>query len=159
MSDIIPYSRRRHRKAFTQLLADHFAQLDNVVPPAYIPNLAEHIANTQTQGEFWVWLGLSNGKPAGFLIAQIDGEGKDWCKRPGWGFCREVYVDPAARGKGLARGLVAQMEQTLFSSGARNVYLTTQAGGFWQALGYSDSGQVDEGNGLRVFTKRLGDST
>ena len=149
------------KSALRHLLVQYFAALDwndpkDAIPPSYVPKILARIAEMLDQGGFWVYLAREKGALCGFVIAQIDGEGKDWCKRPGWGFIRELYVTPGHRGRGIAGKLVRRAEASMRQSGASQVYLTTDLAGFWEAMGYADSGEVYEGNGGTIYVKAIG---
>jgi len=115
---ILPYTPLSpiQKSALRHLLMQYFAGLDwkdpkDAIPPSYVPKILARIAEMLYQGDFWVYLARENRALCGFIIAQIDSEGKDWCKRPGWGFIRELYVLPGHRGKGIAKELVAYAKQ------------------------------------------------
>ena len=159
---ILPYnpSNPVTKAALRQLMVRYFAALDyadprDAVPPSAMPKLLALIAESLYQGDFWVYLAREKGALCGFIIAQIDGEGKDWCKRPGWGFIRELYVLQSHRGRGIAGKLVRRAEASMLQGGASRVYLTTDLAGFWEAMGYSNTGEVYSGNGGKIYTKEL----
>jgi len=159
---ILPYnpSNPLQKSALRHLLVQYFAALDwkdpkDAIPPSYVPKILTRVAEMLAQGKFWVYLAREKSKLCGFVIAQIDGEGKDWCKRPGWGFIRELYVLPGYRGKGIAGKLVRRAEASLLQGGASQIYLTSDLTGFWEALGYENSGEIYEGNGGKIYTKTL----
>ena len=149
-----------HKAALRQLMVRYFAELDwdnprDAIPPSAVPKLLRLIADCLAQGEFWVCLAREKGVLCGFIAAQIDGEQKDWCKRPGWGFIRELYVEPQQRGKGIAGKLVRRAEASIQKSGAAQIYLTSELNGFWEAMGYTDSGEIYPGNGGKIYEKRF----
>ena len=153
-------SNPEHKESLQRLLVQYFAGLDyadprDAVPPSAVPKILLLIGESLAQGNFWVYLSQEKSTFCGFVIAQIDGEGKDWCKRPGWGFIRELYVLPGHRGKGVAGKLVRRAEASMLQAGASRVYLTTELAGFWEAVGYVNSGEVYEGNGGKIYTKEL----
>jgi GNAT superfamily N-acetyltransferase len=90
----------------------------------------------------------------GFCVFQIDSPEKDWNQRPGWGFIREMYIDPDYRGHGLARAMVEAAEQAMRGWGATRIYLTTETPGFWAACGFSAEGATEKNN-LPVYIKNL----
>lgn len=150
-----------HRRALRLLLIEYFAQLhwarpEDAVPPSYVPKILRRVRKFLGEGGFWVYLARGGGKFCGFIMAQLDSEGKDWCRRPGWGFVRELYVAPRRRRQGVAGQLVRQAEAAMLQSGAAQIYLTSDSGAyaFWEAMGYADSGEVYDGNGNRIFVKR-----
>jgi len=146
--------------ALRHLLVQYFAGLDydnpkDAVPPSAVPKILSLIAESLARGGFWAYLARERDMLCGFVIAQIDGKGKDWRKRPGWGFIRELYVAPSYRGKGIAGKLVRRAEASILQGGASQVYLTTNLVGFWEAMGYIDSGEVYPGNGGKIYEKSL----
>jgi len=150
-----------HSVALRHLLVQYFAGLDyadphDAVPPSAVPKILSIIAESLAQGDFWVYLAQEKDGLCGFVIAQVDGEGKDWCKRPGWGFIRELYVLPSHRGRGIAGKLVRRAEASMLQASASQVYLTTDLTGFWEAMGYTNSGEVYPGNGGKIYEKLLG---
>ena len=157
---ILPYtpSNPVHKAALQHLLVQYFAGLNwkepkDAIPPSYVPKILSIIAESLAQGDFWVYLARERGTLCGFVIAQIDGPDKDWCKRPGWGFIRELYVLPNRRGRGIAGRLVRRAEQSMARGGASNFYLTSDLSSFWESLGYADSGAVYPGNGGKIYTR------
>ena len=159
---ILPYNPVSpiQKSALRHLLVQYFSSLDyadprDAVPPSAMPKLLSLIAEGLYQGDFWVYLAREKSALCGFVIAQIDGEGKDWCKRPGWGFIRELYVLPSHRGKGVAGKLIRRAEQDMLRSGASQAYLTTDLAGFWEAMGYTDTGEIYSGNGGTIYEKEL----
>ena len=160
---ILPYKPLSpiQKPALRHLLVQYFAGLDwnnpkDAIPPSSVAKILARIAEMLAQGDFWVYLARERGALCGFVIAQIDGEDKDWCKRPGWGFVRELYVAPDHRGRGVAGKLVRRAEDSMQQGGASRVYLTTDLDGFWEAMGYADSNEIYEGNGGKIYTKELG---
>jgi len=160
---IVPYqpSRFVHRRVLRHLLIDYFAEVpwenpEDTVPPSAVPKILRLQKKMLTQDRYWVYLAKERGVICGFIIAQIDGEDKDWCKRPGWGFVRELYVAPRHRRKGIAGQLVRQAEASLLQSGTVQLYLVSarDAYAFWEAMDYADSGEVYRGNGQKIYTKQ-----
>jgi len=149
-----------HKAALRHLLVQYFAGLSwddpkDAIPPSYVPKVLSLIAEMLARGDFWVYLAREKSKLCGFVIAQVDGEDKDWCKRPGWGFIRELYVLPGHRGRGIAGKLVRRAEASMLQSGASQAYLTTDLAGFWEAMGYKNTNEVYPGNGLTIYEKML----
>jgi GNAT superfamily N-acetyltransferase len=102
-------------------------------------------------------IALSADRPIGFGIYQIDTPKSDWCKREGWGFIREFYIERAHRGLGCGRRLCESVELALRQMGAAQIYLTSDdAVGFWLRCGYADSGEKTE-EGLCYLTKSYAD--
>ncbi|HBN85189.1 MAG TPA: hypothetical protein DDZ89_15250, partial [Clostridiales bacterium] len=82
-----------------------------------------------------------NDDVIGFAIYQIDTPESDWCKRPGWGFIREFYIDDAYRRNGYGKHLINVIERDLLSRHVEQIYLTSDdAVSFWEKCGYSDEG-------------------
>ena len=91
----------------------------------------------------------------GFIWFQKDTPENPWCVKPGWGFIREMYIRHSLRGQGLGEAAAREAVEILKSLGADKIYLTAESQKsrvFWQRLGFQDSGEVCDKNGLEVFT-------
>lgn len=108
------------------------------------------------QGISQIAMAFCDGKPAGFVMYQVDSEKSDWCMRPGWGMIREFCIVPELRHKGYGR-LLAQYAEKKLGELSDRLYLTAHDEGaksFWVACGFADSGE-DASNGCRIFEKYL----
>ena len=78
-----------------------------------------------------------------------------------WVFVELLAVTEAARGKGLGRQLIAELENRAQDMGKIGVWLDTysfQAPGFYEKLGYVECGRIPDypiGHDRRFFAKRL----
>ena len=127
------------RSSFEEMLFEYFlTDLRSDIPEDIIRGkLLSHILSYADQKIIRLAFAMSDGRCIGFSIYQIDTPESDWCKRPGWGFIREFYVDPAHRNKGIGRMLADHTEQDLYSMGARQLYLTSDdAIPFWRKCGW-----------------------
>ncbi|MGN9809102.1 GNAT family N-acetyltransferase [Micromonospora sp. BQ11] len=111
----------------------------------------------------------ADGTPADvrFLVAVVGGRavacGGLRSRDPGTGELHAVYVRPAYRGRGIARQLLATLEEVAFQAGHTTVFLPTASSptataGFWTACGYQPVPAYGEHGGLsygRCFAKRL----
>lgn len=71
----------------------------------------------------------------------------------------DVFVAPAARGRGVARALVGQVEAAAAAAGVRTLYLfTDSAAGLYAKLGWQElcTSQDRHGAPVQVMTKTLG---
>ena len=99
---------------------------------------------------------LIDEKIVGFISYQIDSPNSDWCEREGWGFIREIYVNPTLRGNHLGSRLVTHAEKTLYSNGAEHIYLTSdEAGIFWLSCGYIKTDKVSDINHDPIYEKYM----
>ncbi|MEV1145740.1 GNAT family N-acetyltransferase [Micromonospora sp. NPDC049799] len=111
----------------------------------------------------------TDGTPADvrFLVAVVGGRavacGGLRSRNPGTGELHAVYVRPAYRGRGIARQLLATLEELAFQAGHVVVCRGTGsspggAAGFWTACGYEPvrgCGGHAVGAYTRCFAKRL----
>ena len=150
-----PY-RPWQRRTLCRLVARYFREdLHLPVTDAQAEELAREMAGDIRFGVPLELLWL-RGRAVGFIDYQIDRPGGSWCFHPGRGCIRECYLLPEVRGRGLGRRLARYAENRLRRRGAARVYLTADtAAPFWQALGYADSGRVNEKNGLHEWEKPL----
>lgn len=136
------------RPAFTELFVAYFANLsgDELCPPDVIRGKLIGMIEVQSaRGVISVDMAFIDGNPIGFSIYQIDTPDSDWCKRPGWGFLREFYIEPPHRNRGYGKALARHAVQCLQDRGAEAIYLTSdpEALGFWAKCGFSDSDEVN----------------
>lgn len=134
----IPYSKPL-KSSLADLMTDYMAELNCGVPEDIIRGkLSDLIDRQQEAGIIRVDLALDQKQPVAFTIYQVDSVESDWYKRPGWGFIREFYVSPAYRNAGTGKCLALHTEQSLYSMGAKRLYLTsTGAVHFWQKCGWT----------------------
>lgn len=77
--------------------------------------------------------GRSNGALIG--VVGLEPYGRD-------GLLRSLVIEPAARGTGLGRALVGEVERRALETGIQTLYLlTTTAASYFRRLGYSDCGR------------------
>lgn len=78
-----------------------------------------------------------------------------------WVFVELLALEPAARGKGYGRSLMAHLEEQARIKGKFGIWLDTysfQAPGFYERLGFEECGRIPnypEGHSRRFFAKRL----
>ena len=68
-----------------------------------------------------------------------------------------VYVEPRARGRGVARALIDRACAELSAAGWESVYLITGHDCFYEHLGWAFYGMVEENDGgwIRMYVRRL----
>lgn len=92
--------------------------------------------------------------PQGTLLAGLSGV-MSW----GWLFIEAVWVDPAQRGQGAGRALMARAEAHALAEGCHAAWLDTfQAEAFYLALGYGRFGVLEDypaGQRRAFLSKRL----
>lgn len=159
MLQIERYS-EKYREMFTAMFVTY--SVDDLKmqeeDPRLTPELLEErivpfFLKNMEKGHAHIDLALENGVPIGFVIWQIDNPENDWCKRPGWGFIREFYIDKSCRGQGFGRLLAESTEYQLRAHGAKKLYLTTDgAEAFWKACGFTATGERGD-NDLNIMIK------
>ena len=93
----------------------------------------------------------------GFILYQVDVPESDWCKRPGWGFIRETYINRDSRGSGYGKLLALSAEDELIKHGVDKIYLdaSSQALEFWAKCGFNDTAELGDVNKLRILVKGI----
>ena len=136
------------------MMVPYMTELKCDVPEHIIRGkLSDLIDTLYEAGYIHIALAWNEGEPVGFSIYQIDKPESDWCKRPGWGFVREFYIEPKHRGKGFGAQLAAYTEEALKKLGAEKLYLTSGPGAaFWQRCGWKKTGEVCS-NDLTILEK------
>lgn len=120
--------------------------------------LVEIIGNLESDLRIWAYLCYEEDKAIGFVIAQIDEIGAQWCLKPGYGLIREFYIEPEYRRKGLGKAMYVFIEEILKKEEVKIIYLTTDSAagiGFWQSQGYKFTGEICSLNNSGVFEKIL----
>lgn len=149
------------RAAFLEMFSDYFDELfqespEDNIPKKYLPGILCTLYGETKKYSLWVCLCFTDNKPIGFMMAQIDTKQNPLCKREGWGFIREFYIVPDLRRRGYGSKLCSFTETLLYSNGAKDIYLTADSKfgePFWESMGYSYSGKVDDKNGDKIYEK------
>ena len=91
----------------------------------------------------------------GFVLYQIDSQKSDWCVKEGYGTIREIYVAADLRKGGHGKSLALHAENQLRQMNIPGVYLTSEeeAIGFWEKMGYQNSGEICSENNGQIFVK------
>lgn len=113
--------------------------------------IAPFFIRQMERGHHTIDLAIKNGVPVGFSVWQIDHPESDWCKRPGWGFIREFYIERTHRRCGFGRMLAENTVKRLQVAGAEELYLTTANVTFWTACGFAETGE--QCNGLQILIR------
>lgn len=125
--------------AFADLAEDYFTEIaaEELSPAVIRAKIVPFLLRQYERGLVEIIIAASDGLPCGFAICQIDRPESDWCKRPGWGFIRELYIAKAWRNQGMGRCLAHEAEAHLLAGGAKRLYLQADsAAGFWAACGW-----------------------
>lgn len=148
--------RKQDLPAFRLLVARYFREdLHLPLTDTQADELARDIAG-ETRLGVPLTLAVRRGTPVGFIDYQIDRPGGSWCFHPGWGCIRECYVQPEERGRGTGAALAKYAVGALGASGAAALYLTADdAIPFWQHLGFSRTGHINDKNGLEELEMQL----
>lgn len=141
--------------AFRDMFSAYFLKdLKIDITAGELENICADIIRQAGVGLQFLDLLIQNGVPKGFIIYQIDSPKSDWCEKEGYGFIREVYVEPEIRKQGLGRSLVSHAEEKLYELMVPHIYLTSdESGDFWQAMGYCESGEASTINNDPIFIK------
>ena len=96
-----------------------------------------------------------NKQIIGFAIYQIDTPQSDWCKKEGWGFIREVYIQKDYRKQDYGYELVKNIEWCLKSKKVKDIYLNADdAIAFWNKCGYINTNEVNV-DGMYILIKKV----
>ena len=131
------------KATLSDMMVPYMIELDCDIPENIIRGkLADFIETQYELGHIHIVLAWDVVNPVGFSVYQIDKPESDWCKRPGWGFIRECYIQPMYRAKGLGTHLAAYTEEALRKLGAEKLYLTSgPAAVFWEKCGWKNTGE------------------
>ena len=96
-----------------------------------------------------------NKQLIGFAIYQIDTPQSDWCKKEGWGFVRELYIQKGYRQQGYGFKLVKNIERCLINKNVKDIYLNADdAIIFWNKCNYISTNEVDA-DGMYTLIKNV----
>ena len=76
----------------------------------------------------------------------------------GYGTIMGFYIHPKFRQKGLGTSFSKHVEATLYSDGARKMYIcpdSVTGEPFWKSNGYTDSGKIDPDDKKPIYIKDL----
>lgn len=105
------------------------------------------------------YIPVINGEFKGFVSFHVDtedmrgyAEGYD-----GWGHMAEIYTIKEVRGSGLGKIMAKMAEEELKKLGVKGIYLTdiSGKGGFWESVGYKDSGKIEPNEGGKIYEKHI----
>ncbi|MBI9012525.1 MAG: GNAT family N-acetyltransferase [Clostridiales bacterium] len=140
---------------FTKMFTTYFRSDFNIdISDDGANRLCKKMAEDILSGIVNLDLLIVDGKSIGFINAQIDTPKSDWCEREGWGFIREMYIHKDYRGRGFGSKLVKHVEETFYTIGVRQIYLTSdETGDFWISCGYKESGEISSINNGPIYEK------
>ena len=96
-----------------------------------------------------------NKQLIGFAIYQIDTPQSDWCKKEGWGFVRELYIQKDYRKQGYGYKLVKNIERCLINKNVKDIYLNSDdAIIFWNKCNYINTNEVNA-DGMYTLIKNV----
>jgi GNAT superfamily N-acetyltransferase len=161
--DFVPYDKDNinHYESFLKLFSDYFDEIcvdkpDENIPKHVMPRIINIIGEETSKYNEWLYLCRNCTEIIGFVLAQIDTPDNPMCKREGWGFIREFYINPSFRRKGYAKQMCEFIEKIIRKNGSSDIYLTSDAKTgvpFWEAMGYVFFGKVDDKNGNKIYEK------
>ncbi|MCC7409925.1 MAG: GNAT family N-acetyltransferase [Phycisphaeraceae bacterium] len=96
--------------------------------------------------DLWIGLFMLEGKPAGFVILEVDRT-----TRTGWGFIGEFYVAPEFRRRGVGTKGWQRSKAILQASGCRDIWLAAHPASedFWRSCGLVEA--ADRKGDQKVF--------
>ncbi|MDE6868247.1 MAG: GNAT family N-acetyltransferase, partial [Clostridia bacterium] len=126
----------RDTEAFISLFTKYYSELDCADNAEHL--VKEYVLPDCLAGLISIDVAEQDGKPAGFVIYQIDGIENEWNFKEGFGDVREIFVDPLCRRKGLGKLLLYTAELKLKERGAQKSYCLPyeEAIPFFTACGY-----------------------
>jgi ribosomal protein S18 acetylase RimI-like enzyme len=130
-------------------LVDHHRRLDPSHPGSggLLPALRRELARALREPDCQVLVAEVERRVCGFLLAEIEHEGKEEAPPGGW--IHELYVDPAWRGRGLGSQLVARAEAFFAERTGSRVCVRVEARNaeglrFWERRGFAERARILE---------------
>lgn len=148
--------------AFSRLIPAYMKELDGnagrVHRPEWAAKWAESMLDAQGDPDRHLEVCYVGGNLVGFLYGKRDHPNHPGYIRPGWGYILEFYVLPEYRRKGYGRRMYKRLEALFRKDGITQVYLTADPVSgkpFWEAIGFTDSGDISVENKLDIYEKYL----
>ncbi len=150
------------RSIFHSLMQSYAAELDEhqnrSTPPELLVRWTDSIVERQFAAGRCLKLCYDDAELIGFLYGKIDQPDDRGYKRVGHGYIMEFYVLPEYRRKGFGRKMLYHMESYFAENGATHLYLTADPVSgkpFWEAVGYTATGEISPDNGQEIYEKTL----
>lgn len=99
-----------------------------------------------------------NEEPIGIAMFAIDLGTVYGLLEKGYGTIMGFYIHPKFRRKGLGTSFNKHIEETLYSDGARKMYIcpdSVTGEPFWKSNGYTDSGKIDPDDKKPIYVKEI----
>ena len=157
MANIKMYD-KLYEKEWRDVFAQYWIYIThNKVNEEQIKSCQDYILKQVLENKVFMSLCFNNNKVIGFSIFQIDNQNSDWEKFSGYGFIREFYILSNQRRKGYGNKLAQHTIKSLFSKGAKNIYLDTDkdAKDFWIKCGFLSTGKFDKDNSNEILIYNL----
>lgn len=150
---MLPIVSLHEHPAWWEDAARWFSDKWNIPPKAYLDSFAE---GARAVSGVPAWYLVRD--PDGAILAGIGVIENDFHRRPDKtpNLCA-LYVEPAARGRGIARALLAHACAVLASHGVRDAYLITSHASFYERCGWEFDGMIEENDGspIRLYHRAL----
>lgn len=150
-----------HLEALNNLMHEYISETDlhsgTSTPKDIIPKITKSMVDKLDENRY-LKIVFKDNQPVGFCYAKIDRIGDKGDIRPGWGYIMEFFIRSTFRRKGFGKELARSCEQFFKDNGVKNIWLTADnitGIPFWEALGYSDTGETSKENNQSIFIKSI----
>lgn len=156
MIKILSYSPDKYNKFRSNFMRYFREDIKLCLNDSQFDEICGEIVQMADKGIISVDILLEEDEMIGFIIYQIDSPLSDWCEKEGFGFIRELYIQPERRLKGLGASLVTNAQNSLIQTGVTNIYLTSDSSrDFWFKMGYRANGTISAINKDPIWIKDL----
>ncbi len=152
----------KNRDTFHDLMQAYAKELDEHqhrnTDPEILKRWTDSIIAKQHDSTRCLKLCYDNKELIGFLYGRIDRPEDKGCKRVGWGYIMEFYVVPEQRRKGYGKIMYGHLEAFFKAERVNGIYLTVDpvtGKPFWEAMGFSSTGERSPDNGQEIYEKVL----
>lgn len=153
---------RKHHKLLESIMLPYCRELDSNVgretPEATLKKFIASIVSMSEDNDRFVELCYINDALIGFAYGKVDREEHCGYVRPGWGYVMEFYVMPEHRRNGYGREMYKHLENIFKSNVVSNIWLTADpvtGEPFWNAVGFTNSGEKSPENNLYIYAKKI----
>lgn len=155
-------NKRKHHKLLESIMLPYCLELDSNVgrttPEKSLKRFISSIADMSENTDRFVELCNLDRVLIGFAYGKIDREEHRGYVRPGWGYVMEFYVKPEYRRNGYGKEIYKHLEKTFKSNGVSNIWMTADPNTgepFWNAVGFTNSGERSPENNLYIYEKHI----
>lgn len=155
-------SKRKYLKLLESIMLPYCLELDSnvgrITPEKTLKRFISSVVDMSENTGRFIELCYLDKVLIGFAYGKIDREEHRGYVRPGWGYVMEFYVKHEYRRNGYGKEIYKHLENIFKSNGVSNIWLTADpvtGEPFWDAVGFTNSGERSPENNLYIYEKHI----